>query len=173
MLKQQKKVAVEKISNIFTNNNACIFFKYSKFDMKSITSLKLQLKAQDANLLMVKNTLAKIAANKVFNDQNIAQIFKGHPMAIVYGEICSCAKIMQQFIKANKEMVCFVGGLSDKQLFSENQFDFFASLPSKEELQNKLIKAIIAPITSITKITALPMIALRKIHTVLCSEKEE
>lgn len=174
MLKAQKKILVNNISHILKNNNSFIFFSYNKLTSSCMTNFKLKLKQGMGNVTIVKNTLANIAATDALHQeqaQKIKMLFKGNSMGIIYGDIGFCAKEVKSFAKENANVMSIVGGMVDGAVFYANDFEYFANLPSKEELKEKLNKLIASPILALQKIIAMPAIALKKLQQA-CSSIE-
>lgn len=167
MLRTQKSKLVTEISHILKNNNSLLFFSYNKLTAPSLTSFKLNLKKGKANVKIIKNRLACMAATNALNKdkaQTIKTLFKGNAIGIIYGDIAFCAKEFKSFVKDNSNVVSVVGGLVEGEIFYENSFEYFANLPSKEELKEKLNKLIAAPVLALQKTIAMPAIALKKLH---------
>ena len=167
MLKAQKSKLVDEISHILKNNNSLLFFRYNKLTAPSLTSFKLNLKKGKANVKIIKNTLASMAAADALSKeqaQTIKTLFKGNSMGIIYGDIALCAKEFKSFARDNANVMSVVGGLVEGEIFYENNFEYFANLPSKEELKEKLNKLIAAPVLALQKTIAMPAIALKKLQ---------
>src|SRR5690348_18287331 len=63
MDKAGKAVALEAYKNVFANSGVIVVTQYSGLTVSELTDLRVKLKAQGANLKVIKNRLAKIALN--------------------------------------------------------------------------------------------------------------
>ena len=169
MLRKQKEETVKKISSIFSENNYLIFINYNKFTASCMTSLKMQLKQGGANLKVVKNTLAKVAAKQsIKNNEEIKGFFEEKKSCgIIYGDIGFCAKEIKKFCQDNENIISVSGCMVDGEVFQSDKFEYFASLPSKEELKQKLEILLSAPLLALKKLCASPAISLKKIQSII------
>jgi large subunit ribosomal protein L10 len=154
MIRNEKIEAVAAIEEVYRNNSAVIVTHYHGLTVSQVSKLRKALRAEGAQMKVVKNTLAKIAAKNAGID-NAEAIFKG-PVAIAFSaDPVSSAKVVAQFAKENAALK-IVGGILDSVVIDDNVVKQLASLPSLNELRGKIIGILQAPATKLACITAAP-----------------
>ncbi|MGX6959908.1 MAG: 50S ribosomal protein L10 [Rickettsia endosymbiont of Pentastiridius leporinus] len=166
MLKSEKPVVVEEIANIYKQSSSVIIAHYHGLTVSQVSSLRESLKSKEAGFKVVKNTLARIAANQTGLD-NISNLFTG-PTAIAYSkEPVEMAKLVVNFAKTNENLK-IIGGLVDNQVLNEYSIKELSKLPSLNELGGKIVGLLQAPATKIAGVLQAPsssMARVIKAHT--------
>lgn len=161
MLRSEKPEAVEEIVSIYKDSPSVIIAHYHGLTVSEVNSLRESLKSKDAGFKVVKNTLAKIAANKAGLD-DIVSLFSG-PTAIVYSkESVEMAKLVVNFAKSNENLK-IVGGIVDKQVLNEHSIKELSKLPSLSELRSKIVGLLQAPATKIAGVLQAPSSSLARV----------
>ncbi|MDX1917257.1 MAG: 50S ribosomal protein L10 [Rickettsiaceae bacterium] len=154
MNKTQKTVSIEEISNIYHENSSIIVAHYHGLSVDKIRSLRRSLKQEGADLKVIKNTLAKIAANRS-NISATDNLFKG-PVAIAYSsDPVTIAKVVHKFAKDN-ESLKIVGGILDNKVIDRDVVAKLSTMPSLNEIRGKIVGVINAPATKIACILSAP-----------------
>ncbi|ACR47491.1 50S ribosomal protein L10 [Rickettsia peacockii str. Rustic] len=147
MLRSEKPVAVEDIVNIYKESPSIIITHYHGLTVSQVSSLRESLKSKEAGFKVVKNTLAKIAANQT-GLNSIANLFAG-PTAIVYSkEPVEMAKLVVNFAKANDNLK-IIGGIVDNHVLDEHSIKDFSKLPTLNELRGNIVGLLQAPATKV------------------------
>ncbi len=145
------------------------FVDYRGLTFAEATELRKRLRAADASLKVVKNTLAKIAATEA-GVEGLEELLEG-PTAIVYchGDPVRAAKVVQDFIKEKKK-AAIRGGKLQRQVLQASEVEALASLPSKEQLIAQVVGAIAAPLTGLVSVLSGP---IRSLVVVLAQVQEQ
>lgn len=161
MLRSEKSEVVEEIASIYKESPSVIVAHYHGLTVSEVNSLRESLKSKDAGFKVVKNTLAKIAANKVGLDDTVS-LFSG-PTVIVYSqEPVEMAKLVVNFAKSNENLK-IVGGIVDKQVLNKHSIKELSKLPSLNELRSKIIGLLQAPATKIAGVLQAPSSSLARV----------
>lgn len=137
MLKSSKPVVVDTIESIYKMSPSVIITHYHGVTVSQLNSLRESLKDAEAGLKVVKNTLAKIAANRAGLD-TVSHLFSG-PTAIVYSkEPVGAAKLVVKFAESHENFK-IVGGLIDSQVFSKHSILELSKLLSLNETRSQII----------------------------------
>lgn len=67
----------------------------------------------------------------------------------------------------NEDVLSVSGCMVDGEVFQSDKFEYFASLPSKEELKQTLEVLMLSPILVLKKLYASPAISLKKIQSII------
>ena len=161
MLRSEKSVAIEDIVNIYKESPSVIITHYHGLTVSQVSSLRESLKSKEAGFKVVKNTLAKIAANQTGLD-SIANLFAG-PTAIVYSkEPVEMAKLVVNFAKANDNLK-IIGGIVDNHVLGENSIKELSKLPSLNELRGKIVWLLQAPATKFVGVLQAPSSSMARV----------
>ncbi|WP_121542874.1 50S ribosomal protein L10 [Candidatus Rickettsia colombianensi] len=161
MLRSEKSVAVEDIVNIYKESPSVIITHYHGLTVSQVSSLRESLKSKEAGFKVVKNTLAKIAANQTGLD-SIANLFAG-PTAIVYSkEPVEMVKLVVNFAKANDNLK-IIGGIVNNYVLDENSIKELSKLPSLNELRGKIVGLLQAPATKFVGVLQAPSSSMAKV----------
>ncbi len=154
MLRSEKRDFVLELEDVYKQSGSVIVTHYHGLTVKQLTSLRRDLRAQDAKFKIVKNTLSKIAADKA-DIGSIATLLSG-PTAIAYSkDPLAAAKTVVKFAKTN-ERLKIIGGIVNHQVFNTQEIQLLAELPSLDELRSKIISLIEAPATKIVGVLKAP-----------------
>lgn len=139
MERSKKREIVKEIQEVLSKASSCIAIDYDGVNMATFTPFRKECAGEQVKLLVVKNTLAKIAL-KGSQYEGINQFLNGM-IALVFtmgNNQASGAKIVKKFVKKDEKIV-IKGGMIDGKILSLKEVEALADLPSKEELQAKLL----------------------------------
>ncbi|MBC7093861.1 50S ribosomal protein L10 [Candidatus Bipolaricaulota bacterium] len=144
MPKPEKVAAVEELKQRLSRARTVVLVDYRGLPAPDITELRRFVRKQGVEFRVVKNTLAKRAAEEA-GFGYLADFLRG-PNALVLGEgdpaipfrvARECARRFPQFqVKA---------GVFDGQPVAPAEVDWYANLPSREELLARLAGALAGP----------------------------
>ncbi len=171
MPKPAKVAAVKKIGEDLKSCDVYYFVDYRGLTFSEATELRTRLAKVDASLKVVKNTLAKIAAQDA-GVEGLEDLLKG-PTAIAYcyGDPVQVAKTIQDFIKEKKK-ASIRGGKLQHSLLSSADVDSLASLPSREVLIARMVGAIASPLTGLANVLNGPIRGLVVVMSQVRDQKE-
>ncbi len=137
--RKDKVEAVEKIKQLFTENDTVIFTKWLGIKSNDMMQLRSKLRKQGAFCKVLKNTLTKRALNEI-EKQDLLQFIDGPVMAVFpTGEDKIAAfKEMVELAKEYEELKV-IGGYFDGSVIDEAGVKAIATLPSKEQLRAMLL----------------------------------
>lgn len=161
MDKAGKAVALEAYKEVFADAGVIVVTQYSGLTVTQLTDLRVKLKAQGANLKVIKNRLAKIALEGR-GGEAAGAMFVG-PVAIAFSpDPVAASKVVADYAKGNDKLV-LVGALMGDMVLDQNAVKQLASLPSLDQLRGKIIGLIQAPATKIAGIVAAPAAQLARV----------
>ena len=144
---KKKAETIDRLAADFTKAPGAVIADYRGMKAAEMTSLRRKLKASGVVLVVVKDTLAGIAATKAGKaDLNAA--FVG-PVAIAFGstDITQPAKSLLEYVRTNRDTkISIKGGFLGARLISVADVTMLATLPSREVLIARLMGSIQAPI---------------------------
>lgn len=155
MARADKQAAVAEIAEAFSASAGAVLTEYRGLTVKELQDLRRSL-GENANYAVVKNTLAKLAANEAgitgFDD-----LLTG-PTAIAFikGDVVEAAKGLRDFAKANPTLV-IKGGVLDGNLLDAKEIGKLADLESREVLLGKMAGAMLASLSQAVYLLNAPL----------------
>jgi len=148
MAKQYKIDEVESLVAKLKDKNNIILTNYSGIKVRSLSVLRRNLRAKNADYKVVKNNLFKRALEKA-GYANIDQYLKG-PIGVAFlnDQIAEAAKVLKEFSEA-QEKFSFSAGVLDSVLYNQEQMKKIADLPSKEVLLSQTMSLLNGPASGI------------------------
>ncbi|MEE3139354.1 MAG: 50S ribosomal protein L10, partial [Candidatus Neomarinimicrobiota bacterium] len=130
---------------------AVYFTDYLGLDVVSVTKLRKNFVEKDVEFTVAKNTLIKLAAKEV-GISGIDEFLEG-PTAIAFGydDPTGPARVIKEFLK-DFDKPSVKGMIFDGEIFTSDQFDKIANLPSKEQLLSKLVGMLNSPMSKLSSV---------------------
>ncbi|MGL9725686.1 MAG: 50S ribosomal protein L10 [Wolbachia sp.] len=142
MKRKNKDEFIQNIINVFINNDFLILVSFTSMNASDSLILRGNLKSIVSGLLVVKNTLACLALKKIEKFSYLSDKFFG-PVAIIYSSnIVEAAKLIVDFINANKEKMSVICAAHSDQLLTVKDVNRLAKLPFLNELRIKIMRLI-------------------------------
>jgi large subunit ribosomal protein L10 len=145
MQRSEKETVVQDVTEIFEKAKSIFVTDYEGLTVEKISVLRQKCRASAVEYRVVKNTLAKRAADKAGKSE-INPYFKG-PSAIAYSfeDASAPARIIKEFFKENqKPKVRF--SLFEGQFYGPEKLDEIAALPPRNVLIARVLGGFNAPI---------------------------
>ncbi|MGL9717305.1 MAG: 50S ribosomal protein L10 [Wolbachia sp.] len=142
MKRESKDEFIQNIMNVFVNNDFLILVSFQSVNANDSLILRNSLKAVTGGMLVVKNTLARLALERTGKFSYLSGRFSG-PVAIIYSSgIVEATKLIVNFIDANKEKMSVICAAHLDQLLTVEDVNKLAKLPSLDELRIKIMRLI-------------------------------
>ncbi len=143
-----KQDKIEAIKEKVNKAKVAVVTEYRGMSVEEITNLRRELQKENADYMVTKNTLAKLAV-KGTEFEVLDQVFKG-PIAIAFGfeDQAAPAKVLAKFIKEKKKGEIIAAAI-EGQLLNAEEAKALATIPSREELYAKMLGCINSPATGI------------------------
>ena len=157
MPREEKVQLVDELSQLLAECSIGILTGYRGLTTVEITGLRRNLRNSDIKYRVVKNTLARFAADKA-GKKELVGFFEG-PVAIAfgYGDIVAPAKILADYMRAEKTTLAIKGGFAGDKIFTTADIEGLASLPSTEVLLGRILAGLQSPIYRLVNSLANPM----------------
>jgi large subunit ribosomal protein L10 len=151
----EKNALTAEFTDAFAAAGSSFLVSYQGTKTEDLTKLRRSLRPSGAKLRIVKNTLARKALKGTAGEK-LEDLLAG-PVAVIWAKSdpVGPAKILAEFSKT-VETFQVKGGVVDGQVVSANAVAELAKLPSKEELQSKLLSVLNAPATKLLQLLNAP-----------------
>ncbi len=148
---QRKVDQVAAISALISRAEIAISTAYQGVSMAKQVELRTQLREAGAEMMVVKNTLLRIAAEQT-GKLEFAQISDGATALVVgFDEPVAAAKALTAFIRANADTkVAIRKAVVGGQVVDEAYVRDLATLPTKEQLVAKIAGNLVAKIAELS-----------------------
>ncbi len=155
MNKQDKKEAIDELHEKFARAKTAVITGYSGINVEQITDLRAKLRKSQVEYRVVKNTLARKAAEgtglEPLKDHFVGPV----GIALSYDDVVAPAKVLFEFSKTQEKLLLKVGVL-DGKLLQQADIKALASLPSLNALRGKIVGLLQAPASRIVGVLAAP-----------------
>lgn len=150
MDKEQKAQVVEEIAAQLTDAGAIFAVDYRGIGVPEAAELRARLAESEASFRVVKNRLAKRAAESAGTEE-LSGLFEGPTaLTLVKGDPVTAAKAIADFAREH-QVPTYKGGIMDGAALEPDQFRRIARLPGLEVLHGQLLGAVASPVTGVTR----------------------
>jgi large subunit ribosomal protein L10 len=155
--KEQKAEQVELIAEKLKRAKVAVLTDYRGLTVSQIQELRGKLRGADVEYRVIKNTLARRAAEAA-GVPALQSELKG-PIAIAFGydDLGTPAKLINEFVRTTRLKLEVVGGLVEGRVFSPEQVKQLADLPSREVLIAQLLGTLQSPVAQLVGIMQTPV----------------
>ena len=152
-MRQEKQAIVDALTEKMQKATAGVFVDYKGITVAEDTELRGEMRKNQVEYSVVKNTLTRFAAQKVGMDALDSVLHGTTALAISFDDPVAPAKIVSAFAKkmAGKKFVV-KAGFVDGKVISPAEVSALAELPAKEVLQAQVLGTMLAPITGLANV---------------------
>jgi len=167
--RSDKEQLCQELHEVFQNNANAVVVSFSGLTVTNDVLLRSKLRESNCSYRVVKNTIAKIAAEGT-PMAAVTDTFVG-TTAIAYNESdpVTLAKVFKDFAK-DVNAFNFKAILVEGKAYPGEELDAIASMPGREELIAKLLFLLTYPVTSLARVLNAPV---RNLGIVLNEIKKE
>jgi len=169
---EAKKAIVAQVAEIANSSISAVAADYRGLTVSQITALRGAGRKVGVHIQVVRNTLAKRALEGSSFDCMRDQLTGPMILAFSKDEPAAAARLFRDFVKDNEQLevkALSVGGT----LYSAQDLDRVASLPTKDEAIAKLLSVMQAPITKLVRTMAEPQAKLVRLLAAIREKKEQ
>ncbi|MDP3562784.1 MAG: 50S ribosomal protein L10 [Legionellaceae bacterium] len=166
-----KKAVVEEVTLVASKAVSAVVADYRGLTVNQMTQLRTEARKSGVYLRVVPNNLARRAFEKTdlacLSDQLVGPLF----VALSTEAPSDAARLLKEFSKTFEKLevkALSVGG----QIYSAQQLDFVASLPTRDEAIAKLMYVMKAPIEKFVRTLAEPHAKLVRTIAAIKDTKE-
>jgi large subunit ribosomal protein L10 len=157
MARAEKVEQVELLTEKLRRARAAVLTDYRGLTVGQLQDLRARLRAQDVEYRVVKNTLARRAAEEAGHPE-FQDVLRG-PVAIAFGydDVGAPARLLAEFTRQTRLRLDVVGGLVEGRVMDPEQVRRTADLPSREVLLAQLLGALQSPIAQLVATMQAPV----------------
>lgn len=157
MNRQQKVQTVDEIKEAIAKCSVGVLTNYQGLSAAEMVVLRRKLRQLGIEYRVVKNTLARFAAEKA-GKGFLAGSFEGQ-VAIVfgYGDITEPARALLDYIRSSNSTLAIRGGFLSDRLLTPEDVSTLATIASREVLLAQLLAGMQGPIAALINCLANPL----------------
>jgi len=146
---QRKIETVEQLTELLSKNKFIIATEYRGLTVSEMSQLRRQLREVNTELHVVKNTLAKFAAEKA-GKAELSRYLQG-PIALAFckGDATQLAKALLNYTRTSKTALSIKGGALDSRALTAEEIGSLATMPPIEIMRAKLLGVMQSPLYSL------------------------
>ncbi len=155
--KEQKAEQVDLLTEKLKKAKVAVLTDYRGLTVSQMQELRGKLRGGDVEYRVIKNTLARRAAQAAGHPALESEL-KG-PVAIAFGyeDLGVPSKLINDYVKTTRLKLDIVGGLVEGRVFSPDQMKQLADLPSREALIAQLMGTLQSPVSQLVGIMETPL----------------
>jgi len=153
--KNEKQEVIDELHEKFARAKTAVITGYSGINVEQITELRSKLRQSKVEYRVVKNTLARKAAEGTSLAPLIDHFVGPVGIALGYDDVVAPAKVLSDFNKIQSKLVLKVGVL-DGKLLKQADIKALANLPSLDALRGKIVGLLQAPASRIARLLQAP-----------------
>ena len=148
MKREEKSAVIDELAEDLGEAQAIFAVDYKGISVPQAAELRSRLRESDAQFKVVKNRLAKLAAEKA-GTQDIDDLLQG-PIALtlIKGDPVVVAKTITTFTQEH-EVLEYRGGYMDGARLDSDGFQAIARLPGRDVLHGQLVGLAASPLTGL------------------------
>jgi large subunit ribosomal protein L10 len=158
--KEQKAEQVELIAEKLKKARVAVLTDYRGLTVTQIQDLRGKLRTGEVEYRVVKNTLARRAADAAGVPGLQAELEGPIAIAFGYDDLSLPSRLINEWVRTTRLKLDVKGGLVEGRVFSPDQVRQLAELPSRETLLSQLAGTIQSPIARLAGALQTPLSTL-------------
>lgn len=150
LTKQQKATILEEVTAQLEEASSIYLTNASGLTVENANSLRKKFRESDVQYRVVKNTLLRLAMEKVGGYEDLYEHLEG-PTAVAFtNEPAAPARVMKDFSKGpGAGLPALKGAFIDGAVYGSDSLEALAALKSKDELVADIIGLLMSPMTNV------------------------
>ena len=157
MSREKKAQIIDSLQEVFSQCNIGILTDYRGLSASEMNVLRRRLRESGIGYKVVKNTLARLAAERAGKDELVSFLEGPIAVALGYGDITEPAKVLTDYIRTSKASLSIKGGFLGDELLTLAEVDTLSTLPSREILLAKVLGGMQSPIVALVSCLTTPI----------------
>jgi large subunit ribosomal protein L10 len=169
--KAEKAAIVADLTARLKASSTAVLADYRGMTVGQMRDLRSKLRGGGIEMVVVKNTLARRAAKAAGYEPLSAELVGPIAMLFAVEDVSAPARILNDYIKANRKMV-IKAGLLEGQIIKADAVTELADLPSREVLLSRLLGAMQAPLGNLASVLQAPLSKFARTLDAVRAQKE-
>jgi large subunit ribosomal protein L10 len=144
----RKREAVERLTDKLSRATSAVVTDYRGLTVAQLEELRGELRSQGVDYVVVKNTLARRAADAAGVSAFTEVLIGPVGLALGYGDLAVPARLLSEYFRVNKRLPS-VAGLVEGRVLDAAEVKTLSELPSREALLSQLAGTLQSPLTQL------------------------
>ena len=144
--KEQKAKIIENLGQMFKEYPGVAICAYQGLKMKELNELRDKIRPLGGKYMIVKNTLASIAAKGTPHEQIMAELDGPVALAFLGEDASAILKEFYSFAKSHQALQMLEGNIEGEAL-DETGLKMYSELPTKNEVRSMFVGVLSAPLS--------------------------
>jgi len=140
----QKTAQIEDLVDRLSRSQLTIIADYRGLTVDALQGFRARLRPLDSEFRIAKNTLARLAAERVGVDGLEPQLDGPTAILFAYGDVVAPAKAISDFARTSR-ILQIRAGVMNNQVITPSDIEAISSLPPRDELLGKLVGLLASP----------------------------
>jgi large subunit ribosomal protein L10 len=140
-----KESSENRIKESFKKSDSFFVVKYEGLSSPDVSSLRMALRVVNAQMFVVKNTIARRALKEFANEEAVKCIEGTCGLIFFQDDPVATSKVLFSFFKDHEKLKVEGGFLIDKSVTGK-ELERLSKLPSKDVLRAQVVMALKSPI---------------------------
>ena len=154
--KEDKEKIIAAYMDRFAKSQALIMADYRGMSVANLTRLRAQLRESGNSFLVVKNTLARIALERIGRGVPSEALTGPLAMGLAYKDVAAVSKIFVAMANETK-LLPLKGAILGSRLVDATQAQALSLMPPRETLVAQVVGAVQSPLTNLVGVLAGPL----------------
>jgi large subunit ribosomal protein L10 len=151
----QKAREIDALADSFQRAQLVVLANYRGLSVGQLQQLRGNLRETNAEFTVAKNTLTRIAAERVGVEIPAEHLEGPTALMFAYEDVVAPAKALNDFVRSSRVLELKVGVMEGHSL-DRSQIEALASLPPREELLAKLVGLLASPMSRVVGVLGGP-----------------
>ncbi len=157
MAREKKIQIIDSLQEVFSKCNIGILTDYRGLSASEMNILRRNLEESGISYKVVKNTLARFAAERAGKDELVGLLEGPVAVAFGYGDITESARALTDYIRNSKTSLSIKGGFLSDRLLTAAEVETLSTLPSREILLARVVGGMQIPIVTFVNYLTTPI----------------
>jgi large subunit ribosomal protein L10 len=160
MKKEQKGEIISELEDSIRRSQAGVITSYQKLPTPELVKLRHKLKESRVEFRVVKNTLARRAADQAGKNFLSSHLEGAIAMIIGFDDVAAPARAFTEYTRSSGVAMTLFGGFLSDRWLSDKEVNALAALPSREVLLGKVVGGLASPIYGLVNALTSPMLGV-------------
>ena len=164
LTRERKEKQITQFTDDFKKSEGTFIVHFKGLNADQVSELRSSLRSQQAQMRVIRNTLAKRVFKELKIEKEVTDSFNGsNAFIFVSNDVSGTAKVLSQF--AEDTSLELKKGIISEQILLEKDIQKLATLPSLDELRAQFLSLLSTPAQSFVRIcNEVPSSAVRVIN---------
>jgi large subunit ribosomal protein L10 len=140
----QKATEIDELTDRLSRAQLTIITDYRGLSVTALQDFRSRVRPMDAEFRVAKNTLTRIAAERVGIEGLETQLEGPTAILFAFGDVVAPAKAVSDFARTSR-ILQVRAGVMNNQVLNASDVEAISSLPPREELLGKLVGLLASP----------------------------